>query len=283
MKFKMVNNSLYHHGVKGQKWGVRRYQNKDGSLTSTGKKRYNKTASRDHSKSNKTELAIMTMRIANDLSNPDSVNVVRDTTRLIKAGKSYVASKVYDKDREGCKIDSKTNFRLKKSEFSIEQDAARVNPLVHNFDANTKNNCMLCTATYDLRRRGYEVNAKKASYGYLPDDITAWYPKAKVNTITGVNPKGKPSVDDMIAKTKAELTGQGNGARGNLMIKWRGMRGGHSVAYEIKNDKLIIIDAQTGKIHTNPDRLLRRSRNEIRYARLDNVEFNTKTIGEVAR
>ena len=31
---------LAHHGVKGQKWGVRRYQNKDGSLTSDGKKKY---------------------------------------------------------------------------------------------------------------------------------------------------------------------------------------------------------------------------------------------------
>ena len=36
-------NELYHHGIKGQKWGVRRYQNKDGSLTAAGKNRnYNK-------------------------------------------------------------------------------------------------------------------------------------------------------------------------------------------------------------------------------------------------
>lgn len=33
---------LYHHGIKGQKWGVRRYQNADGSLTPTGKKRQEK-------------------------------------------------------------------------------------------------------------------------------------------------------------------------------------------------------------------------------------------------
>lgn len=33
-------SELYHHGIKGQKWGVRRYQNKDGRLTAAGKKRY---------------------------------------------------------------------------------------------------------------------------------------------------------------------------------------------------------------------------------------------------
>ena len=35
-----MNNHIQHHGIKGQKWGVRRFQNKDGSLTSAGKKRY---------------------------------------------------------------------------------------------------------------------------------------------------------------------------------------------------------------------------------------------------
>ena len=35
-----MNNELNHHGIKGQKWGVRRYQNKDGSLTVKGRQRY---------------------------------------------------------------------------------------------------------------------------------------------------------------------------------------------------------------------------------------------------
>lgn len=36
----MADHELYHWGVKGMKWGVRRYQNKDGSLTPAGRKRY---------------------------------------------------------------------------------------------------------------------------------------------------------------------------------------------------------------------------------------------------
>ena len=38
-----TENSLEHHGILGQKWGVRRYQNEDGSYTQAGLKRYNQS------------------------------------------------------------------------------------------------------------------------------------------------------------------------------------------------------------------------------------------------
>lgn len=40
----MAYDELYHWGIKGQKWGVRRYRNEDGTLTEAGKKRYSSTA-----------------------------------------------------------------------------------------------------------------------------------------------------------------------------------------------------------------------------------------------
>lgn len=40
MGYYFDDDTLEHHGILGQKWGVRRFQNADGSLTSKGKSRY---------------------------------------------------------------------------------------------------------------------------------------------------------------------------------------------------------------------------------------------------
>lgn len=49
---------IYHSGVKGMKWGVRRYQNKDGSLTPEGKKRYDRDIAENNAKKKDNRIQI---------------------------------------------------------------------------------------------------------------------------------------------------------------------------------------------------------------------------------
>lgn len=60
---------LAHHGIKGQKWGVRRYQNPDGSYTEEGKRRYKKalTPKKRYSELSDDEVANAIKRRQNEL------------------------------------------------------------------------------------------------------------------------------------------------------------------------------------------------------------------------
>lgn len=49
---------LCHYGVKGMKWGIRRYQNKDGTLTAAGKKRYDRDVRENNAKKKENRIII---------------------------------------------------------------------------------------------------------------------------------------------------------------------------------------------------------------------------------
>ena len=62
-----MENELYHYGIKGMKWGVRRFQNKDGSYTPAGKKRRSQEAWSDDAK----EAANIKKKSVNQMSNSE--------------------------------------------------------------------------------------------------------------------------------------------------------------------------------------------------------------------
>lgn len=76
----MNDYELYHHGIKGQKWGRRRFQTNDGSLTAAGRKRYADDDSSGSSKS-KTSAKSTASKSSSSKSKTASSTTKKKTTK----------------------------------------------------------------------------------------------------------------------------------------------------------------------------------------------------------
>jgi hypothetical protein len=91
-------NDLKHYGIPGQKWGVRRFQNDDGSLKPSGKARYNtdltkkKAVDMDDDDLNKSNKRLQAEQQYNNLTGRPYKNASSKTDTLIKTGSSAVGS-----------------------------------------------------------------------------------------------------------------------------------------------------------------------------------------------
>lgn len=302
---------LSHHGIKGQKWGVQNgppYPLDAGDHSSSERKAgwkssLNKSSSSDdvfrrasnmklnaaHQKYGSAALTIMAAKIAVPL-------VIGGVTYAIQDAKNKKEDKLYYEERankkQGEERDPNTGFYLKNRKYSREEDIAAVNPDFSHGGYGASNNCMLCSVTYDLRRRGYDVEARKMSgNGCTSNQLKAWYKNPEINTVSTRNPEtGKRAGWNdnfrtfMVTNAKNELLAQGSdGVRGNIMVQWIS-GGGHSMVYEVNHGKLEIIDTQSGDIYRGSqiDNLLNYT-NDIKYARTDNLEIKEKNVKGVAR
>lgn len=97
-KIPVRSDELYHFGIKGMHWGVRRYQNADGSLTAAGRKRYDVGEARKKKKIDKTKVktaAMVGAGVGLGASSIAALNKVGNKDRIyeqnIKKGKNKLS------------------------------------------------------------------------------------------------------------------------------------------------------------------------------------------------
>lgn len=90
----MEYNTLYHHGILGQKWGVRRFRNADGTLTAAGKKRARQSRSEDSARVKAIRKKKVSQMSNKELQEANSrlqlERQYRDLTKKKSAGKKAV-------------------------------------------------------------------------------------------------------------------------------------------------------------------------------------------------
>jgi len=95
------SNYLQHHGILGMKWGIRRYQNADGSLTSAGKRRYNENYNPDQIR---RDIAVYGKRGAKRISKDMDRGIPISGARSLEARRYHKAEEASNTGRKVGKV-----------------------------------------------------------------------------------------------------------------------------------------------------------------------------------
>lgn len=284
----MVNNELTHHGIKGQKWGVRRFQNKNGSLTAEGKKRYsensgnNKQTIKDADSFVKSKSSIPVSKLTGGAGEDLAIQVAAyAVAAAVMVAYAKISEKLFRKKKDEEFEELYRNRELKSfkdvpklsKKMSPTESVKVTNPDYP--DMGSTMNCTFCTTAMALREKGYDVKAAKSAEGWYADTLFS-----KTFNSPEVKMKKARTTEDVIK----ELSSQGDGAYGNLGVNWK-YGGGHSIFWKNENGTTNFYDGQSGTEYTKySDKKSLLDSATIRattYNRLDNCEPTDYALGIV--
>lgn len=166
------------------------------------------------------------------------------------------------------------NLPTKAKVYSRDEDMKAVNPNYETGKLDYSMNCAYCTIAYDLRRRGYDVEAlPNTSIGSIDRELFIFNAYEDFNVYSGISsascelPSDNPEDAEKLEQEMIEKFG--NDSRGTFFIDWSN-GGGHAVTWEIDGNKVIIRDSQNGKKYSLSDYM--KYAKKIEYFRTDNLK-----------
>lgn len=194
------------------------------------------------------------------------------------------------------KISDVDDIPQKIDKYSKEEDQAVTNPDYNPKEYAWSQNCAFCTATYDMRKRGYDVEAAPANVFTHNDlsEIASWYegdPEVFSVDVTSNlyydkegNINDEKQIEKQTEKTakaiEKHLKKNGNGSYGHFLVYWN-KGGGHSMVWEVQKGEVVIRDCQTNTVGKVEDYLPYIQ--SVNMFRSDNLEISDDMLKAVRK
>ena len=167
------------------------------------------------------------------------------------------------------------NFAKIKGDHSVEDDLKAVNPL-YNTSGKYQINCQRCSYAYELRRRGYDVEAYPNDDDYGRKRGSYWeYQMVNSQKQSFSNKIGAKKLNEKINQAVLDA---GDGSRFAIEVQWRGRRSGHLFIVENVGGQVKYFDAQMGNVNAADYLNYVATTKETVIMRMDNADFGKGVV-----